>query len=128
MQQRSSDTTVYDRTVTADLYRAQSPDLQIIEDTEAPQASYAELYAGQKQRIKSSVVCPVLSSESVLLGTLVLHCDSKKFFKEKDRRSWRQFCELFTKRLALEKLLLDCAYEAPPNNSVGARLWTDVPF
>lgn len=128
MQQRPTNPNVYDRTVTADIYRAARPEMRIVEDTSVPQSGYAELYAGQKERIKSSVVHPVLSSEYGLLGTLVLHCDKPGFFAERDQKFWRMFCEIFAKRLALAKLLLDAAMKATGDENLGARHWDKPPF
>jgi hypothetical protein len=128
MQQRRANPMIYERTVTADIYRAESPEMRIVESTSDPQAQYAELYAGQKQRIKSSVVYPVLTSEYGLLGTLVLHCDQLNFFSQRDRKFWRTFCEVFAKRLALEKLLLDAAMIPSGTEELGAARWSQRPF
>lgn len=128
MQHRATEPQTYARTVTADVYRAQRPEMCIIENTADPQSNYAELYAGQKQRIKSSVVYPVLSSEYGLLGTMVMHCDRPDFFVEGARKFWRDFCEVFAKRIALEKLLLDEALRATGTEELGAQHWPEPPF
>ncbi len=93
MQQRPEDPMRYERSITADIYRAEMPEMRLISDTSDPQANYAEIYPDQRQRIRSSVVYPILSSEYELLGTLVLHCDKAGFFLEEDRKFWRDFCE-----------------------------------
>ncbi len=106
---RASRPSIYDSTITAALYReseSQLPKPRIIEDTSAA-SDYTELYAGQKNRIKSTVVYPVLSADNELLGTLVLHCDREKFFKHRDERFWYQLIEMFSLRIAIEKLRLD---------------------
>lgn len=128
MQARPGNIQLYDNTVTAEVYRADSTHMRIVEDTEDPQSSYAELYSGQKQRIKSSVVCPILSSENELLGTLVLHCDRKRFFLERDRKFWTDFCEVFTKRIAFEKQLLDRAAIPTGAEQLGPDAWVTKPF
>jgi GAF domain len=128
MQQRKQDSTVYDRTVTADLYRDPQPSMRIVEDTSDPTSQYAELYGGQKERIRSSIVYPVLSSDYELLGTLVLHCDRAGFFRTEDRKFWREFCEIFAKRIALEVLLLASAVEARGDEERGAKDWPTQPY
>jgi GAF domain-containing protein len=128
MQQRASNPKVYERTVTADVYHADRPGMQIVEDTSASESGYAELYAGQKQRIKSSVVYPVLSSEYELLGTLVLHCDHPCFFAWRDEKFWRTFCEVFATRLALAKLQLDESMHPTGDEKLGAENWDRPPF
>jgi GAF domain-containing protein len=102
--------------------------MRIISDTADPRSSYAEIYSDQRQRIRSSVVYPILSSEYELLGTLVLHCDRTAFFLEEDRKFWRDFCELFAKRIALEKQLLDKATIPSGDEQLGAGAWAPPPF
>ena len=128
MQKRAGNPTLYDRSITADVYRAETPEMRVISDTADPQSNYAEIYPDQRQRIKSSVVYPILSSEYELLGTLVLHCDRAGFFAEEDRKFWRDFCELFAKRLALEKQLLDKATLPTGQEQLGAGSWERPPF
>lgn len=125
MQVRASNPKAYENTVTAEVYRTPQPDMRIVEDTST---GYAELYPRQKNRIKSSVVCPVLSADFDLLGTLVLHCDRSQFFTEAERKFWRMFCEIFVKRIALEKLLLDQAMEPTGSEVLGAHRWATPPF
>jgi hypothetical protein len=74
---RESKPDVYDRTVTADVYREaelKRPEPRIIEDT-ASASGYQQLYDRQYQRIRSTVVYPVLSGAGDLLGTLVATAD-----------------------------------------------------
>jgi GAF domain-containing protein len=108
---------IYDTTVTADLYRAaatRQPSTRIIATTTN---DYSELYPGQKDRIRSSIVHPVLSGRNVLLGTLVVHCDSENFFRSSDEKYWRDLLEIFAKRIALEKTRLDWLQHAGPTDS-----------
>lgn len=108
---------VYERSVTADIYRSVSSEraaARIIEDTS--KEPYEELYAGQKDRIKSSIVYPIMSTASELLGTLVVHCDEVAFFSRADSKYWLEFLDLFAARIALEKLRLDLATEGPLGN------------
>jgi hypothetical protein len=128
MQQRTNNPRIYDTTVTADIYRAEQPGMRIVEDTADPQAQYQELYPRQKQRIKSSVIYPVLSSDYELLGTLVLHCDRPGFFAEGDHKFWREFCEIFAKPIALERQLLDHAIVPTGDEVLGAGEWEHPPF
>jgi hypothetical protein len=109
---RASRPSIYDSTITAALYReaeSQLPKPRIIENTNVA-SDYTELYAGQKNRIKSTVIYPVLSADNELLGTLVLHCDRERFFKYRDERFWYQLIEMFSLRVAIEKLRLDFLY------------------
>lgn len=100
MQLRESNANIYEQSVTAQVYRAESPRMIITSDTSDPQ--YAALYADQKTRIRSSVVYPVLSPDHKLLGTLVAHCDRANFFKSSEEKFWHDFLEVFAKRVAVE--------------------------
>jgi hypothetical protein len=128
MQRRNGNPMLYERSITADVYRAETPDMRIISDTADPQSNYAEIYPDQRQRIRSSIVYPILSSEYELLGTLVLHCDKPGFFIDEDRKFWRDFCELFAKRIALEKQLLDKATIPSSEEQLGPGAWEHPPF
>ena len=108
---RKNNPSIYESTVTAQIYRAPRPETIITEDTKSS-PDYHELYAGQKNRICSSIVHPVLSHRNELLGTLVVHCNSPHFFLNQDIIYWRKLLEIFAKRIALEKMKMDtfCAY------------------
>lgn len=108
---RSDNNTIYDNTVTALVYRETRPHTRIIEDTSNPDVEYQELYSGQSQRIKSSIVHPVLSERNRILGTLVVHCDAKNFFKKDDIKYWQDVLEVFAKELALLRLKFDQIFE-----------------
>lgn len=101
MELRKTNANIYDSTVTADLYRVQSPRIRIVPNTEDSH-DYKELYPNQKARIKSSVVFPILSNKNRLLGTLVVHCDRTHFFDLSKEKYWSDLLEIFAKRLALE--------------------------
>lgn len=106
---------IYDTTVTADLYRAaatRQPSTRIISTTNR---DYSELYPGQKDRIRSSIVHPVLSGHNVMLGALVVHCDQESFFRRADEKYWRDLLEIFATRVALEKTRLDWLNRAAPS-------------
>jgi hypothetical protein len=102
---RTQNKHLYNGTVTADIYRLPRPSLRIIEDTSL--AEYQAVYPGQLERIKSSIVYPVLSDKSELLGTLVVHCDRPGFFKTADASFWTKLIEAFAKRVAFEKMKFD---------------------
>ncbi len=102
---RESDPSVYAKTVTGQVYQDARPHARLIEDT--AQYDYVELYDRQRDRIKSSVVYPVLSDGMVLLGTLVMHCDKAGFFRQDEIKFWGELLEVFAKRIALEKMKLD---------------------
>ncbi len=104
---RKTNANIYDDTVTASTYRSQRPAPIIVEDTANEEAHYTELYPGQKQRIRSSIIFPVLDDSNQLLGTLVAHCDRPGFFSCQDQKFWFDLMEVFAKRIALEKLKMD---------------------
>ena len=110
LRDRDRNPHTYDRSVTADIYREAErgkPLTRIVENTDEPGEAYAELYPGQKERIKSSIVYPVLSTNSELLGTLVVHCNEAHFFKKSDSRFWLELLDTFAHSIALEKLRFD---------------------
>ncbi len=98
---------IYDKTVTASVYKEERPDIQIIEDTTDPSCRYAELYPKQQQRIKSSIIYPVKSDKNELLGTLVVHCDKPGFFNLSRKKYWCDLFDIFAKRIAIEKIKMD---------------------
>ncbi len=112
-ERNSTNPDIYASTVTAEVYQAARPQMRIVEDTGSPTASntYVALYQGQLERIKSSVVYPVLSDRNEILGTLVVHCNRSGFFRMKDARFWRQLLEIYAKRVAYEKICLDLFLE-----------------
>ncbi len=121
---REKNPEIYENTVTAEIYKMDRPSMKIIEDTNS--VEYHELYSGQKERIRSSIVYPVLSDNNELLGTIVLHCNRPNFFLEKDKHYWRELIEVFSKRIALEKIKLDAI-----NNGLSGKSFSilgDKPF
>lgn len=114
---RKDDADIYAGTVTAEVYRQPRPDMVITEDT--GREPYAEVYTGQRERIKSAIVYPVLSDENVLLGTLVVHCNEPSFFKRSELRFWRKLLEIYAKRIAYEKLCLDLFGKLDPARWAG---------
>ena len=113
LQLRKNNPKIYNNTITAFLYREERPSVRIIEDTSDPQSGYKELYSNQQDRIRSSIVFPVLSNENLLLGTLVVHGDKKGFFKKEKTKFWTEVLEIFAKRIAHEKLYLDHLAQKP---------------
>jgi len=107
LQLRKGRADFYNNTITASIYREARPSIHIIEDTSDPRSGYEELYPNQQKRIQSTIVFPVLSNENILLGTLVVHCDKKNFFRIEKAKFWSELLEIFAKRLAYEKLYLD---------------------
>lgn len=113
MLMREKDPQVYDKTVTAEVYKEYEesckPTFRIIENTENTDGkeSYHFIYDNQRKRIKSSVVMPVLSHKSELLGTLVVHCNTPGFFKKGQRDFWYEILQLFACEVGKNKLLLD---------------------
>lgn len=126
MVHREKDKEIYKDTETARLYKAARPDPIIVSDTSV--RSYVELYPGQKNRIKSSIIYPILCDKNVLLGTLVIHCDQKNFFCDRDLKFWRELLEIFSKRIALEKLKIDRIHEATKNGPLNLEINSDSEF
>ena len=112
MLMRASNPNIYGKTVTAEIYNEYKehckPTFKIVENTEN---NYNFIYDNQKNRIKSSIIIPVLSHKSELLGTLVVHCNQKEFFKEQQRDFWYEIMQLFASEVGMYKLLLDCVVE-----------------
>jgi len=95
-------TPIYRRTKAAEMIRKRVVETLVIEDTSAPTEDYQPLYEGQKVRIRSSVLHPILSSKSEHLGVLVLHCEQNGFFQKSDGRYWRELFSVFAPAIALE--------------------------
>ena len=112
MLYRNENPTIYDNTVTAEVYKEyeehRKPTFRIIEDTTTTdKVTYNFIYENQKSRIKSSVVMPILSHKNELLGTLVVHCDTPKFFEEKQKNFWYEILQLFACEIGKNMSLLD---------------------
>lgn len=114
MLMRSTNPDIYKDTVTAEIYKEYAnhckPTFKIIENTAIETLSkqkYHFVYENQKERIKSSVVLPILSHKNELLGTLVVHCNTSGFFKEEQRTFWYEILQLFASEIGKNKLLLD---------------------
>lgn len=111
MSHRSANKEIYRKTITASVYNETAPRLRIIPDTVEPATGYTELYSGQRERIRSTAVFPVMCDKNRILGTLVVHCNAAGFFQEKDRRFWTELLEIFSKRVAVEKVRLDAVVD-----------------
>lgn len=112
LELRKTDRSIYQRTFAAKIYTETRPTMKIIADTMAdPQ--YMDLYSGQREKICSLVVFPVLSDSNTVLGVLVVHCNKGGFFANSDRAFWSELLEIFGKRLALEKARLDWLVNSP---------------
>lgn len=117
MLKRKVDKHHYKDTVAAELYKKYSennhPSMVIISDTNNPQSGtdgineYQELYKGQREISKSSIIVPVLSREGELLGAVVVYCNQTNFFLEEYRRFWEEMMNLFTVEIGTYKLILD---------------------
>ena len=112
MLSRKDNPEIYRNTITAQIYdeylHKAKPSFRLIEDTTS---GYEFIYDNQKNRIKSTVVLPVLSSKNNLLGTLVVHCNTKKFFRQADEDFWYEILQLFACELSEAKILLDYSYD-----------------
>jgi hypothetical protein len=99
---KEGDKNIYRRTQAAKMIEGRVTDTLVIEDTSAPTENYEALYDGQKARIRSSVLHPILSPKNEHLGVLVLHCEQTKFFRARDTRYWRELFSVFAPTIALE--------------------------
>lgn len=111
---RRDDKSVYDVTATAALFKeseARRPAPRLIEDTQDA-ADYQQLYERQFQRIRSTVVYPVLSPDSSMLGALVATADEPGYFRSVDQQYWATVFGLYARRLALHMLRIDRAVAA----------------
>lgn len=102
---RKENSKAYSGTETDLLFQDENRTPRFIASTEG--TGYKELYPGQKGRIKSSVIWPVVDDEFGLRGTLVVHCDRNAFFSLGSEKLWRETLEPYTKRLALARVLAD---------------------
>jgi hypothetical protein len=105
LSMRKENPDIYVDTETDKIYRDPNKTVRVIENTST--SEYKELYQGQKNRIKSSIVYPVLDDESHLVGTIVIHCDRTNYFVHSRIRFWRELLEPYTKRLALARIISD---------------------
>lgn len=105
MLQRNQNT--YDNTETAKIYKMIQPKMILIENTADEENHYEEIYENQKDRIRSSVILPVLSHRNELLGTLVVHCDQAGFFKSSRSDFWKELLEMFSVEIGYCKLMMD---------------------
>lgn len=117
---RKDNRNIYEDTETAKLYSLKRPDPIIIPDTSSPE--YAEIYHRQKDRIKSSIIYPVLCEDNILLGTLVVHCDRPLFFNIEKHKFWFDLLEIFAKRISIEKNKLDLLYKFTKSSTVQVNL------
>ena len=123
---REENVGIYDSTATADLFRSDRPEMRIVPDTSEPDEKYSELYEGQLERIKSSIVYPVLDDRNKLLGTLVLHCNRRGFFRRDEGVFWKELLERYAVQLAFEKSRFDLLEKM--DGSVGSNLRFVTPF
>lgn len=113
MLQREENPKIFENTETAKIYGMTRPAMILIEDT-STNGDYVETYQHQKERIKSSVILPVLSHRNELLGTLVVHCNQARFFRRSRYAFWMELLEIFSVELGYHKLLLDYYIENNP--------------
>jgi len=114
LAKRDAEPDLYADTETAKLYADQNRTVRVITSTQTEE--YKELYPGQKLRIRSSIIYPVVDDRFELLGTLVVHCDRGGFFRPTQIKRWRELLEPYTKRLALARIVLDKLVESHPTH------------
>jgi hypothetical protein len=117
---RKNNSKIYDDTETAKIYKAKRPNPIIISNTSDP--NYSELYSTQKERIKSSIIYPVLCEDNIVLGTLVVHCDRPDFFTPSKEKFWSDLLEIFSKRISVEKMKLDLMDNMTCKNTIHINL------
>ncbi len=91
---------IYDKTEAWKLYSQPDPKIRVVEDTKRDR-SYAALYGGELDRIRSSVIYPVKNHDSSLVAALVVHCNKPNFFRLSDREEWEELLECFAKLSAV---------------------------
>jgi len=123
---RKENMNIYDDTETAKIYKAKRPNPIIVSNTSDPK--YAELYSTQKERIKSSIIYPVLCEDNIVLGTLVVHCDRPGFFTPNKEKFWSDLLDIFSKRISVEKMKLDMMNEMTYQNSIQISLERQILF
>ena len=131
LQQRDHDSSIYENTVTADIYRMQDPAAVISSDTTLPQHNrHFRIYPEEPRIIQSHMAWPVLSPDSGLLGTFVVDCNRRGFFQQEDRLVWQAYCEPIVEIIALEKLRLDRAFLPTPTgfDGPGPEQWSSPPL
>lgn len=105
---RPNNPNFYKETVTAEVYKMPRPRPVMVSDTNAT-PSYKEIYPDQRGNIKSTIVFPVLDDASVLVGTIVCHCDLPNFFQASEHKFWFGLIDIFSRRMALIKRRMDTA-------------------
>ena len=98
LNMRKNNVDVYKSTVTAEVYKMEKPRSVIVENTSTSDY-YKELYEGEKEKIQSTIVHPILNLDNNVCGTIVCHCDSTGFFKQSDKRYWEGIMEIYAKRI-----------------------------
>lgn len=98
---------VYEKTETAKIYENNSTCMTLISNTSDGKSGYVFLHENQENRIKSTIISPVLSNNSLVIGTIVVNSDQKNFFKEIDRKFWDDLISVFSVEIAKEKVILD---------------------
>lgn len=109
MLHREEDPDIFSNTETAKIYSiyqsGQKPIMKLIPDT-VNEGKYKEIYNGQKDRIKSTIILPILSHKNELQGTLVVHCNKLNFFKNNRYSFWNEILEIFSVDIGYNILLL----------------------
>lgn len=106
---RQTQPNIYDRTVTADIYREASmkrPEPRLISDTESD-PNYVQLYPKQHQSIRSTIAYPIMCSSARLMGALVVTANRSNLFRQADRDFWFSVLNLYERRIARELVRLD---------------------
>jgi hypothetical protein len=109
---------IYEQSVTADMYRESKerrPLPRLIESTIRAGDDYRALYPDQKERVRSTIVFPVLDLQTRLVGALVVHCDKEDYFRASDYTFWCELLDPIATRIALEYERLQATQTRPHN-------------
>lgn len=121
MLKRKNDPSTYNQTETAKIYeeykRTHNVKIHVIPKT-TMQNDYYFLYEGQSNRIRSSIVLPIVSHSNELLGTLVVHCNKDNFFEIKKEKFWKEILDIFAVEISNEKLFLDLLMKKTNENKI----------
>lgn len=115
LNQQAIDPDLYDQSVTAEVYAARRPSPRLIPSTTRAGNRYQQLYPDEKDWIRSTIIYPVLSLSTDLVGTLVASCDREDYFRQDDLGFWCELLEPFAMRIVLERQRLDHAVMLAPD-------------
>jgi hypothetical protein len=98
---RADNPQIYQATMAHKMIADRATGTLVIPDTSTANVEYKALYEGQLDRIKSTVLHPILAPTNEHLGVLVVHCDVADVFRKDKVRYWTEMLGIFDASLAL---------------------------